>query len=77
MPRLLGSLGDDTLDAMTEERQWRTAMLASQRELIEQHKHWADGDRFQKWVSIAATLSIPLAAAIWRRFGIGSRRRRR
>ena len=72
---VLGSLGDDTLDAMTDP-QWKAAVLANQRELIEQHKHWADGDRMQKWISIAATLSIPLAAALWRKFGIGARRRR-
>lgn len=73
--RSLGSLGEDSLDAMTEERQWRSAMLAGQRELIAAQKHWADGDRFQKWIAIAATLAIPLSAAVWRRIGIGRRRR--
>lgn len=73
----LGSLGEDSLDAMTEERQWRAAMLDGQRKLIAAQEHWADGDRMQKWIAIGATLAIPLSAAVWRAIGIGRRRKRR
>jgi hypothetical protein len=73
--RSLGSLGDDTLAAM-DDQTWKQKMLEGQRDLIAAQKHWADGDRFQKWVSIGATLAIPLSAAIWRALGVGRRARR-
>lgn len=60
-----------------DDQEWKERVLANQRELISAHKHWADGDKFQKWVAIGATLMIPLSAAIWRRLGIGRGRRRR
>ena len=65
------SLGDDTLDATTAYQQ---EALKLQRDLLTAHKTWADGDRFQKWLAIGATLAIPLSAAIWRALGIGRRR---
>ncbi len=73
--RSLGSLGDDTLDAANEEKAWRAEMLANSRALVIAQQHWADGDRFQKWVAIGATLAIPLSAALWRALGVGRRRR--
>lgn len=68
------SLGDDSLDAMNADAQWKKDLLAGQRELIAAQKQWATGDRFQKWVAIGATLAIPLSAAIWRALGVGRRR---
>jgi hypothetical protein len=68
------SLGDDTLGAMSTE-QFQAQSLANQRELIDAHKHWAEGDKLQKWIAIGATLAIPLSAAIWRALGVGRRRR--
>lgn len=67
------SLGDDTLDATAK---WQQDMLASNNAILEAHKHWADGDRMQKWIAIGVTASIPVFAAIWRALGIGRRRRR-
>jgi hypothetical protein len=68
----VGSLGDDTLSAAdaVANAQWRKDMLDGQRQIAEQLK----GDRFQKWVQIGVTASIPVFAAIWRSFGIGRRR---
>lgn len=67
------SLGDDTLDATAKYQQ---DSLALQRQLLEAHKHWADGDKIQKWIAIGATLAIPLSAAIWRALGVGRRRKK-
>lgn len=68
------TLGDDTLDAMSDET-FKKTVVANQRELIAAQKHWADGDKMQKWIAIGATLAIPLSAAIWRALGVGRRRR--
>lgn len=74
------TLGDDTLGAMTPpapltQEQWQAEMLASSKELVAAQKHWADGDKMQKWIAIGATLAIPVSAAIWRALGVGRRRR--
>lgn len=78
------SLGDDTLDAMStpmpvaselDDQAFKKQVLSNQRELIDAHKHWADGDRKQKWIAIAVTASIPVFSAIWRALGVGQRRR--
>jgi hypothetical protein len=69
------ALGDDTLDAMKVDAQWKSDLLAGQRELIAAQRKWAQGDSFQKWIAIGATLAIPLSAAVWRALGIGRRRR--
>lgn len=67
------TLGDDSIGAMTE-AEFRREMLSNQKALLEAHKHWADGDKLQKWIAIGATLSIPLAAAIWKLiFGVDNR----
>lgn len=68
------TLGDDTLAAMSDET-FRAELLSGQKKLLEAQKHWAEGDRMQKWIAIGATLAIPLSAAIWRMLGIGRRRR--
>ncbi len=72
----LGSLGDDTLGAQApqSDAEWKAEMLRLSRAQLEAHKTWADGDRFQKWIAIAATVMIPVSAAIWRRFGVGRRK---
>lgn len=71
------TLGDDTLDAMAADAKWKADLLASQRELISAQRHWAEGDRMQKWIAIGATLAIPLSAAIWRALGVGRRKKPR
>ena len=82
------SLGDDTLDAMShppplpvtdelDDQGFKKQVLANQRELIEAHKHWSDGDKQQKWIAIAVTASIPVFSAIWRALGVGRRRKSR
>lgn len=67
------TLGDDTIGGMTD-AQWKAEMLEGQHRLLDAQKHWADGDRFQKWIQIGATLAIPLAAAVWRALGVGRRK---
>jgi hypothetical protein len=82
MPRLfggrsLGSLGDDTLGAQPaiDDQAYKREMLELSRAQLAAHRTWADGDRFQKWLAIAATITIPLSAAIWKKFGVGRKRK--
>ncbi len=70
----LGSLGDDTIGAVSTDAQWKADMLAGQRELIAAQKKWAQGDEFQKWIQIGVTAAIPVFAAVWRALGIGRRK---
>lgn len=79
----LGSLGADessitapTLIDPAETRAYRQRMEKYQQDLIAAQRHWAEGDKFQKWVQIGATVSIPVFAAIWRLIGVGRKRRR-
>lgn len=61
----LGSLGDDTLSSPTitdPALQWQDEVLTQLRAGVEEMRR---GDRY-KLIQIVATLSIPLAAAIWR-----------
>jgi hypothetical protein len=66
----MGSLGDDsggdnTLSQPTitdRTFQWQANVLAQLQAGVTAMKH----AELQKWLQIAATLSIPLAAAIWR-----------
>ena len=60
------TLSQDTYDVAVQQ-------LAAQQNLVAFLKGAEDRARFQKWVQIAATLSIPLAAAIWRAI-LGRRR---
>jgi hypothetical protein len=79
--RQLRGFGDDapapTPDPAGEgempEAAWRAALLAKQTEVAEWQKRWVVNDERQRWIQIAATLSIPLAAAIWRAI-LGRRR---
>lgn len=84
MPRIyggrsLGSLGDDTLGAQQsgaiDDQAYKREMLELARAQLVAHRTWADGDRFQKWLAIAATVLIPVSAAIWKKFGIGRKRK--
>lgn len=70
-------LSGDSLDATTiSEEDYKREMLANSRALVAAQKHWADGDRTLKILAIAATLAIPLTAAIWRALGIGRKRKK-
>lgn len=82
MPRIyggrsLGSLGNDTLSAQDpiNDQDWKREMLELQRQQLAAHRTWADGDKFQKWIAIAATIMIPVSAAIWKKLGIGRKRK--
>lgn len=66
-----------TLIDPAETRSHRERMEQYQKELLAAQRHWAEGDKFQKWVQIGATVSIPVFAAIWRLIGVGRRRGRR
>jgi hypothetical protein len=55
-----------------ETKRWQADMLTSQKAILAR----SEGDRFQKWVQIAATVMIPVSAAIWRAIGVGRRRPR-
>ncbi len=83
LPVARGSLGADEASITTptvidpaETRAYRERMEKLQQQLVEAQRHWAEGDKFQKWVQIGATVSIPVFAAIWRLIGVGRRRRR-
>lgn len=79
-----GSLGDDT-DAepvtslaqptLTQPTvvdptvQWQNDMLAQTKAMVASQLDYAQREVQQKWIQIAATLAIPLAAAAWRALG--------
>jgi hypothetical protein len=46
--------------------EWRRAMLATQRETRDWQKKWVIEDKKVRHLQIAATLAIPLVAAIWK-----------
>lgn len=71
--RSLGSLGDDSLDAEMSEVEWRKRMLAEQTAVRQWQEWWVQRDAMQRWMQLAATLAIPLSAAIWRAL-LGRRR---
>lgn len=58
------AFGDDAAP-MTEE-QWRAAMLAETKSQSSWLERWVKKDELQRYIQIAATLAIPLSAAIWR-----------
>lgn len=66
--RSLGSLGDDTLatGATDPTVAFQTALLASQQQLFQLAKTTSDTLTVQRWMQIAATLSIPLAGLVWK-----------
>lgn len=54
---------------------FRKAMLASNQALLEAERDRTHKEQVRGFLQIGATLSIPLAAAIWRALGIGRRRK--
>lgn len=62
----LGSLGDDTLSATDATTQFQTNLLASQQSLLQLAKTTSSTLTTQRWLQIAATLSIPVAGVIWK-----------
>lgn len=74
----LGSLGDDTsassqsltVPTLVEPgpvmAQWQQDMLASQAQAMAKQDSYLAIETKQRWMQIIATLSIPVAAAIWR-----------
>lgn len=57
--------GDQPADDM-DEGVWRKNMLASQENQTLWMASWVRRDAFQRWLQLAATLSIPLAALVWK-----------
>lgn len=53
---------------------FRTQLLASNQALLDAERERTHKEQVRGFLQIAATLSIPLAAAIWRALGIGRRR---
>lgn len=63
-------LGDDTpastpvlTDGMTE---WQKSMLSETQAMVDAQIEFTKNESFQRWIQIAATLAIPLSAAVWR-----------
>lgn len=52
-------------DEMSE-TDWRAALLKAQREVAEWQRQWVENDKRLRYMQMAATLSIPLAGAIWK-----------
>lgn len=66
------AFGDDATP-MTEE-QWRAKMLTETQGQSQWLERWVKRDEMQRWIQIAATLAIPLSAAIWRAIFRATRR---
>ncbi len=64
------ALGDAA--APLSEEDWRARMLASQEENLAAYRRWQIEDAKMRRYQIAATLAIPLAAAVWK-FILGRR----
>lgn len=65
----LGSLGDDTLATPTVTDAFQQATATWQQDVLSKLQAGADTlkkEELQRWLQILATLSIPLAAAVWR-----------
>lgn len=74
------SLGDDTISEPTLTdaqftREFQQRMLVAQDRLVEIGARWVRREELQRWLQIAATLSIPLAAVVWRAIFRASRPR--
>lgn len=67
-----GIFGDDTAPAVTDP-QWAQDLIATERAHTAWQQDWMKLESRQRWIQIIATVSIPLAAAIWRALGIGRR----
>lgn len=57
-------LGDDVAELSTPE--WQAQMLAAQRAYLTAYRQWQVDDARARKLQIAATLAIPLAAAVWK-----------
>lgn len=74
-----GALGDVTTDpaAVTTptlvDPTWAKDLVARADKMAALQQQWMTEERFRRYLQIAATLSIPLAAAIWRAIGLGRR----
>lgn len=74
-PYLRHGMGDDDLIAPEmSEVEWQSLMLASQQRLVDNLTAFTEREKLQRWIQIAATLSIPLAAAVWKALGIGRKK---
>lgn len=64
------SLGDDTQSStpsLTDgPTQWQSAMLDNSNQLLAAWQEYIKRDQIARYVQVAATLAIPLSAAIWR-----------
>jgi transketolase N-terminal domain/subunit len=65
--------GSPELPDMTT-AQWQSLMLQSQQRLVDNLTAFTEREKLQRWIQIAATLSIPLAAAIWKALGVGRKK---
>ena len=72
----VGQASDLTVPTIDDgTRQFQRDILASTRAIQAHERERIRKEEIRGWVQIAATLSIPLAAAIWRAIGIGRRKR--
>jgi hypothetical protein len=63
----LGSLGDGDSDApLVDPQAWRDEMLANVKGVRAAQEDFTRRESLQRWFQIAATLAIPLSAAVWR-----------
>jgi len=72
------SLGDDAPTtgsvALTDGTdQWQQSMLSLTQQIADSQAAFAEKDKWIRYVQIAATLSIPLAAAVWKMIFRGGR----
>ncbi len=82
--RHTGMAGDELSEQSSElaqltpipdsDAQWKAELLKSNKDILAAHKAWGEGDLFWKRMSVLATVSIPLMAAIWRLVGVGRKR---
>jgi hypothetical protein len=71
LPMPLGALAGydrvgDVEPAELSEADWRREMLVTQRSVRDWQKRWVEEDKRIRYLQIAATLAIPLAAAVWK-----------
>ena len=66
------SLGDDTTPASATPvltdgpTDWQASMLSNSNQLLSAWQDYIKKDQIARYVQVAATLAIPLSAAIWR-----------
>ncbi len=64
MAYVRASLGDTAVEL--SEPEWRDRMLAASQANLAAYRQWQADDKRMRQMQIAATLAIPLAAAIWK-----------